>query len=68
MAYLVCKRNGVAPRSETYLAKYLKEDISLDQVDVYQIMRAAGQVEAILGLSGRTKYERPRTPSPGIKT
>jgi hypothetical protein len=25
----------------------------------YQIMRAAGQVEALLGLTAHTKYERP---------
>jgi IrrE N-terminal-like domain len=59
VAYLVCKRNGVAPASETYLSRYVKEDTTLDQIDVYQVMRAAGQVETLLGLSAHTKFDLP---------
>jgi len=59
VAYMVCKRNGVAPKSETYLANYVKEGITIDHIDVYQVMRAAGQVEAVLGLGAHTVYERP---------
>ena len=33
-----------------------KSDTTVDQIDLYQIMRAAGQVEALLGLTAHTKY------------
>jgi hypothetical protein len=29
----------------------------VDQIDVYQVMRAAGQVEALLGLTEHTRFE-----------
>jgi hypothetical protein len=51
VAYLVCKRNGVVSKSETYLAKYVKESTKVDHIDVYRVMRAAGQSEALLGLT-----------------
>jgi len=55
VAYLVCKRNGISPKSETYLSGYLDNNDNIEQLDLYQIMRAAGQVEAILGLTYHTK-------------
>lgn len=59
VAYIVCGRNGVIPSSETYLANYVREDTTVDQIDVYQVMRAAGQVEALLGLAAHAKFEKP---------
>jgi hypothetical protein len=58
VAYLVCARNGVKSKSETYLSNYVREHSTVDQVDLYQIMRAAGHVEQLLGLSGHTKFGR----------
>ena len=60
VAFLVCARNGVTSKSETYLADYVKEHTTIDHIDIYQIMRAAGQVENLLGLTVHTKYDRPR--------
>lgn len=60
VSYLVCARNGVASKSETYLANYVKENTTVDQIDLYRVMRAAGQVEALLGLTAQTKYDRPK--------
>jgi hypothetical protein len=66
VAYLVCARNGVASASETYLKDYVQANTTIDQIDVYQVMRAAGQVEALLGLSEHTRFEpRERRPSRG---
>jgi hypothetical protein len=48
VAYIMCARNGITPSSETYLANYIRQDTTMDQVDVYQVMRAAGQVEGLL--------------------
>jgi len=59
VAYLVCARNGVQSKSETYLASYVEKNATIDDVDVYQVMRAAGQVEALLELTAPTKYEKP---------
>jgi len=57
VAYLVCKRNGISPKSETYLSGYVDNNDNIEQFDLYQIMRAAGQIETILGLTYHTKYE-----------
>jgi hypothetical protein len=56
VAYVVCARIGVHSRSETYLAKYVTEKTTIDAVDVYQVMRATGQVEALLGLAAHTRF------------
>lgn len=59
VAYLLCARNKVETKSETYLANYVQNNTTIDHIDVYQVMRAAGQVETLLGLSGQTAFERP---------
>jgi hypothetical protein len=60
VSYLVCARNKVASKSEAYLSKYVTERTKIDSVDIYQVMRAAGQVEMLLGLSAHTKYDKPK--------
>ena len=60
-AYIVCARNGVNNQSASYLANYVKQDTTTEQLDMYQIMRAAGQVETLLGLAAHTKVDRPKT-------
>jgi len=57
VAYVVCRRNGVTPASETYLARYVRDSISVKDIDVYQVMRAAGQVEALLGLAAHLRLQ-----------
>jgi hypothetical protein len=57
VAYLVCHRANVQFDPESYLAKYVREGNPTDQIDVYAIMRAAGQVEAALGVSERARIE-----------
>lgn len=56
VAYLVCKRNGVDPKSQTYLSSYVKQKMDSNDLDVYQIMRAAGQIETLLELTAHTKF------------
>jgi hypothetical protein len=51
VAYLVCERNGVESRSHPYLSDYVDADTTIDTLDVYQIMLAAGRVESMLGLT-----------------
>lgn len=60
VAYLVCARNGVTSKSETYLSDYVEQNTTIENIDIYQIMRAAGQVETLLDLTAHTKYDTPQ--------
>ena len=57
VAYLVCERNGVKAKSESYLSCFVKNGVTTDSLDLYQITRAAGQVETILKLTNHTKFQ-----------
>lgn len=59
VAYIICHRNGLKPRSEQYLSKYVAADTSSDSIGLYQIMRAAGQIETLLGLAVPTRIGKP---------
>lgn len=63
VAYLICKRNGCDCNSEAYIDSYLKTHTTVDDLDIYQIMRAASQIEALLGLTAHTRYEKPSSAS-----
>ena len=58
VAYLVCERNGVKTKSEIYLSNFVKAGKNVEQLDLYQIMRAAGQVETTLKLTRHTKFPK----------
>ena len=53
------RRNGVRSKSETYLTHYVEMTTTVDDIEVYQVMRAAGQVEALLGLAAHRRYDKP---------
>lgn len=59
VAYLVCGRNGVEPNSQTYLTHFVEKSTTIEKLDLYQVMRAAGQVETLLGLTSHTRYQKP---------
>jgi len=56
-AYLVAKRNGLTPRSESYLDSY-KE--AFPGIDLYGVMRAANAVEAAMGISAHILWQAKR--------
>lgn len=56
VSFMVCKRNGVDSRADGYLSDYVGRNTTTDHIDLYQVMRAAGQVETLLGLGAKTKY------------
>lgn len=58
VAFLVCARNEITSESETYLSQFVGEDTSIEDLDVYHVMRAAGQIETLLGLSSHTKFDQ----------
>lgn len=50
VAYVVCLRQGITPNSHVYLSDYVDAPGAMASLDLYQVMRAAGQVETLLGL------------------
>lgn len=54
-AYLVARRNGLEPKSESYLADYPG---AFDALDLYGVFRAANAVETALGLSALDLWRR----------
>lgn len=57
VAYMVCHRHGVTPNSEAYLADFAAFDSRAGRLDLYQVMRAAGQVEKFMGIDSRSWHE-----------
>ncbi len=49
-AYLVAKRNGLEPKSESYLVNYQG---AIWRLDLYAVMRAANAVETAMGISAQ---------------
>lgn len=49
-SYLVAKRNGLEPKSESYLANYQE---AFEHLNLYAVMRAANSVETIMGISAK---------------
>lgn len=58
VSYIVCSRNGVSSKAQTYLSEYVKDRAMVDSLDFYQVMRAAGRVEAAMGLAVHTRFEK----------
>jgi len=44
VSYLVCSRNGVASKAEEYLANCMKANTDMGKLDLYWILKAAGQI------------------------
>ena len=61
VAFLVAARNRVCSKSEAYLSNYAREYPTIDSVDVYQVIRAAGQVETLLGLTAQLSFDKPES-------
>ena len=55
-AFLVSTRNGVDSRSHPYLSEHVTSRTTIDSIDLYHVMRAAGQIESILGLTSGMRY------------
>jgi hypothetical protein len=62
LAYLVCRRHGVESKSESYLADYLDKNTTVGTLDLDAILKAAGQVETVLGIGAETLFEPKKKP------
>ncbi len=56
-AYLVAKRNGLTPRSESYLESFQE---AFTGIDLYGVMRATNAVEAAMGISAHILWQAKR--------
>lgn len=56
VAYLVARRSGVTPRSETYLDAVKG---SLRELDFHAVMRAVNQIERVFGIDADTLWKNP---------
>jgi hypothetical protein len=63
VAFIVCERQGVKSKSQTYLSNFVNADTAVEQLDVYQVMRVAGQVETLLRLAAHTNFGLPARPT-----
>lgn len=52
-AYLVARRNGVRPKSESYLANYQG---AFRELNLYAVVRAANAVETAIGISAQKPW------------
>lgn len=60
VAFIVAKRNGVESKSETYLSNFVSKNNPLGSLDLYQMMRAAGQIETLLDVAAHTQFDKPQ--------
>lgn len=47
-SYLVCSHYGVKTKSETYLKDFVEKNTEIDNLDLYVMLKASGQVERTL--------------------
>ena len=59
IAFVVSERIGIKSKSHPYLSKLVGANSTAEDIDIFQVMRAAGQVESLLGLSAKTRYDKP---------
>lgn len=51
VSYLVCARNGIESKSEKYLSHYVGHHMTIDDIDIYLVLRTAQDIEKLLKLS-----------------
>jgi hypothetical protein len=56
VCYIVCHRNKVKPNSEVYLTNFVDDKLQAEKMDLYALLKAAGQIETILDLVTHTKF------------
>jgi hypothetical protein len=56
VAFLVAGRSGVKAKSQSYLAAFVSGRETVDNIDLYQITRAAGQIESLLQRTAHTSF------------
>lgn len=57
VCYIVCHRNNVAPNSEVYLTNFVDDKLQAEDMDLYALLKAAGQIETILDLVEHASFK-----------
>jgi hypothetical protein len=57
VCYIVCHRNNVKPNSEAYLTNFVDNKLQAEDMDLYALLKAAGQIETILELVEHTSFK-----------
>ena len=57
VAFILCERNGVGSRAKTYLANFVDQTMTVGNLDIYQVMHTAGQIETLLGIGAKTNFK-----------
>jgi len=57
VCYIVCHRNNVKPNSEAYLTDFVGDKLQAEDMDLYALLKAAGQIETILDLVEHTSFK-----------
>ena len=57
VCYIVCCRNNVVPNSEAYLMNFVDDKLQAEDMDLYALLKAAGQIETILDLVEHTSFK-----------
>ena len=58
VAYLVCRRRGIDPKSDEYLSGYLKDGTEVPPISLESVMKVAGLIESM----GREKLKPRKKP------
>jgi len=56
VANLICKRNGIESKSEEYLSDFIESNTTVNRLDLYFLLKAAGQIETILQLGEMVSF------------
>lgn len=56
VCYMICRRTGVEPDSNRYLAGYVRQDMTIDHFDLYALLKSAGQIETVLDLAAHSNF------------
>jgi len=56
VAYLVSSRSGVVSESEKYLSNYVHDNRTVEALDLYLVLKAAGQIETVLQLGEKVSF------------
>jgi hypothetical protein len=56
VCFIVCRRNDVEPDSYRYLAGYVRPNMTLEHLDLYAFLKAAGQIEILLDLAAHSRF------------
>jgi hypothetical protein len=57
VCYIVCHRNNVKPNSEAYLTNFVDDKLQAEDMDLYTLLKAAGQIETVLDLVEHTSFK-----------